>query len=529
MYQVYPRSFADGNGDGTGDIAGIRSRIPYLASLGIDAIWINPWYRSPLADGGYDVADYREIEARYGTIDGAAALISEANEAGIKVIVDVVPNHTSREHPWFVEALAAEPGSAARNRYHFQPGKGADGAEPPTDWTSVFGGPSWSRLPDGDWYLHLFDSSQPDLNWENPEVRAEFLSILEFWLERGVDGFRVDVAHGLVKDMTWPDMESETDELLTANSQENHPFWDRDGIHPIVREWRALVDRYEDRMMVAEAWVPSLERLALYLRPDEYHQSFSFDFVGTDWDPSEFRRIITESTTKTATIGSTTTWVLNNHDVVRHPTRYGLPNGTNWRAWLLDGPHDILDAELGARRALAANLMLLALPGSAYLYQGDELGLPEAWDLPIEVLDDPVWERSNHTRKGRDGCRVPIPWTSDGPSLGFGDGEPWLPQPPEWAEISVEAQEADPNSPLAMHRKALAIRAEELVVSETLTWVDSAPEVIAFNRGTIECWMNMGTTAVDLPADAAIVVASDSGQATSGASLKPNTAVWLRR
>ncbi len=526
VYQVYPRSFADGNGDGTGDIAGIRSRIPYLVELGVDAIWINPWYRSPLADGGYDVADYRQIEDRYGTIDGAADLIAEANAAGIKVIVDVVPNHTSREHVWFEAALKAGRGSPERNRYHFLPGKGPDGAEPPTDWQSVFGGPAWSRVPDGDWYLHLFDASQPDLNWENPEVRSEFLAVLEFWLERGVDGFRVDVAHGLVKDMTWPDMHEATDEILSGAKHENHPFWDRDGIHEIVREWRALIDRYADRMMVAEAWVPSLERLALYLRPDEYHQSFSFDFVGTDWDPSEFRRIITESTVKTQSVGSTTTWVLSNHDVVRHPTRYGLPNGTNWRAWLLDGPHDMLDAELGARRGRAANLMLLALPGSTYLYQGDELGLPEVYDLPLDVLDDPVWERSNHTRKGRDGCRVPLPWTTDGPSLGFGAGDPWLPQPAAWSELSVQAQEADPDSNLSLHRHALAVRKAELVQSESLTWIDTDPSVIAFDRGTISCWLNMGERPIDLPDGVDIIVASNPSQGAT--ALEPNTAVWTR-
>lgn len=530
VYQVYVRSFADGNGDGTGDIAGLRSRIPYLADLGVDAIWINPWYRSPLADGGYDVADYRAIEPRYGTIEEAEALLAEAKAAGIRVIVDLVPNHTSEQHAWFVEALASEPGSDARARYHFRPGKGSDGAEPPTDWTSVFGGPAWSRLPDGEWYLHLFDSSQPDLNWENPEVRAEFLDIFSFWLDRGADGFRIDVAHGLVKDMAFPDLGTSTDALLGGATIDDHPFWDRDGIHDIIRDWRALLDRYDDRMMVAEAWVGSAERLARYLRPDEYHQSFNFDFLGTDWDASEFRRIVAEATAEAASVGSTPTWVLSNHDVVRHPTRYGLPNGTDWRAWLLDGPHDILDADLGARRARAANLMMLALPGSSYLYMGDELGLPEVWDLPVEVLDDPVWERSGHKAKGRDGCRVPLPWTATGSSFGFGDGDAWLPQPAEWSELAVDAQTGDPDSTLEMHRRALAVRREHLVHDEVIEWIETPATVLAFERPSpsgrpVQCWVNMGTEPVDLPSDAEVLVASDPSHADG--VLAPNTAVWL--
>ncbi len=531
---MYVRSFADGNGDGTGDIAGLRSRIPYLAALGIDAIWINPWYRSPLADGGYDVADYRAIESRYGTIEEAEALLAEAKQAGIRVIVDLVPNHTSEEHAWFAEALAAESGSAARARYHIRPGKGPDGAEPPTDWTSVFGGPAWSRLPDGEWYLHLFDSSQPDLNWENPEVQAEFLDIFTFWLDRGADGFRIDVAHGMVKDMAFPDLGASTDALLGGATIDDHPFWDRDGLHEIVRGWRSLLDRYDDRMMVAEAWVASAERLARYLRPDEYHQSFNFDFLGTDWDAAEFRRIVTEAVAEAANVGSTPTWVLSNHDVVRHPTRYGLPNGTDWRTWLLDGPHDILDADLGARRGRAANLMMLALPGSSYLYMGDELGLPEVWDLPLDVLDDPVWERSGHKAKGRDGCRVPLPWQREGSSLGFGDGDAWLPQPAEWSGLSVEAQTGDPDSTLELHRRALSVRRTELVDNETIEWVDAPATVLAFERptgsdgtnGSIQCWVNMGDEPIELPAFTELLVASDPGQDDD--TLAPNAAVWLR-
>ena len=446
VYQVYIRSYADGNGDGTGDINGVRSRLPYLQDLGVDAIWINPWYRSPLADGGYDVADYRAIEPRYGTIEEAELLITEAHERDIKVIADLVPNHTSEEHEWFKEAVAAAPGDPVRNRYHIRPGKGPDGAEPPTDWTSVFGGPAWTRLPDGEWYLHLFAPEQPDLNWENEEVREEFHAILRFWLDRGVDGFRIDVAHGLVKDMAFPDLKANTAELLSSSTMANHPFWDRDGIHEIVQGWRRVLDGYPgDRMMVAEAWVDPL-RLPLYLRQDEYHQSFNFDFLEAPWDADGFAEIISASSKAAAEVGSTSTWVLANHDVMREVTRYGLPNDTNWRAWPVTGPAELLDVAKGVRRARAAALLFLGLPGSAYIYQGEELGLPEVWDLPEDVLDDPVWERSNHERRGRDGCRVPLPWTADGPSLGFGDGDPWLPQPADWSGLAAAVQSEDAGS-----------------------------------------------------------------------------------
>ena len=531
VYQVYVRSFADSNGDGTGDVVGLQSRLPYLAELGVDAIWINPWYRSPLADGGYDVADYRQIEPRYGTIEEAGELIRAAHDVDIKVIVDVVPNHTSIEHEWFVQALAAPPGDVARDRYHILPGKGPNGEEPPTDWTSVFGGPAWSRLPDGEWYLHLFDSSQPDLNWENDEVRTEFLDVLTFWLDRGADGFRVDVAHGLVKDMSWPDIEASTGALLAAAQTEGHPFWDRDGVHEIIRTWRTLLDSYDDRMMVAEAWVNGPERLARYLRPDEYHQSFNFDFLGADWNADDFRRIISESLDQAGAVGSTPTWVLSNHDVVRHPTRYGLPNGTDWRQWLLDGPHDILDPELGATRGRAASLLMLALPGSTYLYMGDELGLPEVWDLPTEVLDDPVWERSGHTAKGRDGCRVPLPWTPDGPSFGFGDGPGWLPQPELFGPLSAAQQAGDEHSTLLLHRAALRIRSSQLVQDEAFEWVEAPNGVIAFRRGSgLQSWTNLSGADVSLPTDCSIVLSSNPSQRDGGIDeniIADNSTVWL--
>ncbi|MEL6981228.1 MAG: glycoside hydrolase family 13 protein [Actinomycetota bacterium] len=524
VYQVYIRSFADGNGDGTGDVEGLRSRLPYLSELGVDAIWINPWYESPLADGGYDVADYRKIEPRYGTIEQAEQMIAEANELGIKVIADLVPNHTSERHAWFQEAIAAAPGDPARERYHFREGKGPDGAEPPTDWLSVFGGPAWTRLDDGQWYLHLFAPEQPDLNWEHPEVRAEFVDVLRFWLDRGIDGFRIDVAHGLVKDMAFPDLNAETQRILGSPRMANHAHWDRDGVHEIIREWRAVLDGYDDRMMVAEAWVAP-DRLPLYLRPDEYHQSFNFSFLETEWDAADFRTVIAEGADAAAAVGSTSTWVLSNHDVMREATRYGLPKDTNWRSWPVTGPADQLDVDLGLRRARAAALLLLGLPGSAYIYQGEELGLPEAWQLPVEVLDDPVWEQSGHTQRGRDGCRVPLPWAAEGPSLGFGDGAGWLPQPDGWGGLAAEAQAADAGSTLELYRSALALRRTWGSTDEDLTVLDLGPDVLAYQRGSgLRCVVNMGTAPVAIPAHEEVLLRSDGG---SG-DLAPDTAIWLR-
>lgn len=523
VYQIYPRSFADANGDGTGDVNGIRSRLPHLRDLGVNAIWICPWYPSPLNDGGYDVADYRNINPQFGTLNDAEALIADARQHDIKVIVDLVPNHTSSDHPWFQQALSAAPGSPERGRYIFRPGTGPNGDRPPTNWIAVFGGSAWKRVPDGEWYLHLFDPTQPDLNWENEEVRAEFDDIFKFWIDRGVDGFRVDVAHGLVKDPAFPDVELDA-ELLAASRTIDHPFWDRDGVHDIIRRWRAVLDASgRDVMMVAEAWVdPS--RLPLYLRPDEYHQSFNFEFLETPWEIAAARTAIDRALTGAATVGSTPTWTLSNHDVMRHATRYGLPNDTNWRTWPVTGPFEDLDVELGLRRARAATLLLLALPGSTYLYQGEELGLPEVWDLPPEVLDDPVWENSGHEQKGRDGCRVPIPWTTTGSSFGFGDGAPWLPQPDFFGKLSVEAQTGVTGSTLEMYRQALGARAKYLTADEQLEWLELGDEVLAFRRGSgVLCIVNFGKDAMTLPTGT-ILVSSVGGLESV---LPQDAAIWL--
>jgi alpha-glucosidase len=527
VYQVYVRSFADANGDGTGDINGLRARLPYLRDLGVDALWINPWYLSPLADGGYDVADYRAIEPRYGTLADAEALIAEAHQHGIRILADLVPNHTSDQHAWFAEAIASPIGHPSRARYHMQDGRGPNGERPPTNWQSVFGGPAWHRLPDGQWYLHLFAPEQPDLNWHNPEVRAEFESVLRFWLDRDIDGFRVDVAHGLMKDMGYPDLDNAATRMLASTKQANHSFWDRDELHEVVRSWRAVLDDYPgDRMMVAEAWVRP-ERLPLYLRPDEYHQSFNFDLLEANWDAVEMREVIDAATKAAANVGSTPTWVLSNHDVMRATTRYGLPKATDWRTWPSTGPASALDVAAGARRARAAALLLLALPGSAYIYQGEELGLPEVWDLPDEVLDDPVWERSGHTMRGRDGCRVPLPWDTTSLSAGFSTGLGWLPQPADWSHRSAAAQQGQPDSSLELFRSAIALRRQLGVLDEQLDWLMVNETTIAFRRASgLTCVVNFGSEPIELPEHRQVLLASVTQAHPT--RLEPDAAVWLR-
>ncbi|MGX7828582.1 glycoside hydrolase family 13 protein [Actinokineospora sp. 24-640] len=518
IYQVYVRSFADSDGDGVGDLPGIRSRLPYLADLGVQAVWITPCYPSPMADGGYDVADYRDIDPLFGTLDDARALLDDAHALGLKVILDIVPNHTSSVHRWFGEALAAAPGSPERNRYVFRPGRGPDGGLPPNDWESIFGGGAWSRVSDpdgtpGDWYLHIFDPSQPDLNWDNDEVHEEFRDILKFWLDLGVDGFRVDVAHGMVKQDGLPDVGATGQRALLDTRP--LPYFDQDGVHEIYREWRKILDSYSPpRIAVAEAWTPSAERTARYLRADELHQAFNFHYLQADWDAAALRSVIDATQAAVAPVDAPATWVLSNHDVHRHVTRYG-------------------GGETGLRRARAAILLMLALPGSVYLYQGEELGLPEVLDLPEDVLRDPMWERSGHTDRGRDGCRVPLPWAAEGTALGFGpDGSrPWLPQPADWAALSVAAQKGDPGSMLELYRTALRQRSAQPAMGGDFAWVDAGDPVLCFDRTSpssgVRCAVNLGASAARLPAAGPVLAASGPYDVEGEHVLVPSdTAVW---
>ncbi|MDV9168670.1 glycoside hydrolase family 13 protein [Streptomyces sp. W16] len=512
IYQVYVRSFADGDGDGTGDLAGVRSRLPYLAELGVDALWFNPWYLSPMKDGGYDVADYRAIDPAFGSLAEAEKLISEARELGIRTIVDIVPNHVSDQHPWFRAALAGGP---ERDLFHFRPGRGAHGELPPNDWPSQFAGstePVWTRLPDGDWYLHLFTPEQPDLNWAHPAVRQEHEDILRFWFERGVAGVRIDSAALLAKDPALPDF---------VEGRDPNPFVDRDELHDIYRAWRAVADEY-GAVFVGEVWLPDTERFARYLRPDELHTAFNFAFLSCPWDPDRLRASIDETLAEHAPIGAPATWVLCNHDVTRTVTRYGRADtGFDFATKAFGTPTDLA---LGTRRARAAALLSLALPGVVYLYQGEELGLPEV-ELPVDRIQDPMYLRSGGTDPGRDGCRVPLPWVADAPYAGFGSrGEPWLPQPAGWTSYAVDRQQQTVDSMLNLYREAISLR--PAFGDGPLTWLPAPDGVLAFARADgATCVVNLSDTPADLPAHTELLLTS--GPLDDQGRLPQDTAAWL--
>ncbi|SEE85716.1 glycoside hydrolase family 13 protein [Ruania alba] len=527
VYQIYPRSFADSNGDGIGDLPGITSRVPYLRDLGVDAVWLSPFYPSALADGGYDVDDYRNVDPRFGTLDDFDEMLAALTEAGIKLIIDIVPNHTSNQHEWFRAALAAPKGSPERDKYLFRDGTGPDGEEPPSDWTSAFGGSAWERVEDGQWYLHRFAVEQPDLNWDNREVREDFLQTLRFWSDRGVAGFRVDVAHMTAKRL--PDELPTMEQLRAMPFDGNHPTLDRDEVHEIYAEWREVFNSYDPpRTAVAEAWVPA-HRRARYASAEGLGQAFNFDLLQAPFEAEAFRDVIARNLELAAQSGSSTTWVLSNHDLVRHATRYGLPYDPDefkqGRQWLLSrGTEPVLEADRGLRRARAATMLELALPGSAYLYQGEELGLHEVADIPDHARQDPTFTRKPGRDVGRDGVRVPLPWSLEGPSFGFSDGPPHLPQPSWFAELAASGQAEDAASTLALYREAIALR-HRLQSEERLEWLENPPNVLAFARpnGWV-CVTNFSAEPVGMP-DGEVLLASS----TLTTAVPGETTVWLQR
>ncbi|MHC1480779.1 glycoside hydrolase family 13 protein [Frateuria aurantia] len=544
IYQIYPRSFADSDGDGIGDLPGIRAKLPALRELGVDAIWLSPFFTSPQRDAGYDVADYCAVDPRFGTLEDFDQLLSSAHALGLRVIVDLVPNHTSSDHPWFQAALAAPAGAEARQHYMFRAGRGPGGIQPPNNWQSVFGGAAWSRLTDGqgipgEWYLHLFDTSQPDLNWDDPWVRQQFLDILRFWLDRGVDGFRVDVAHGLIKAEGLPDYTPPAGAASmggtaadTADDGDDRsappppPYWGQQGVHAIFRDWHRLLATYPgERVLCGEAWVEPLSRLAEWVRPDEMQQTFNFAYLGQPWSAPSVRRIIDESLQSFASVGAPSTWVLSNHDVIRHASRLALtadhPQGDGIGPRSADKP----DPELGLRRARAATLLMLALPGSAYLYQGEELGLPEVIDLPDGSRQDPTWFRTQGQRYGRDGCRVPIPWEAQAPAFGFSpSGLSWLPQPAEWAGLARDVQEHQAGSTLQLYQQALKLRRQHGLGLGKLEWLPGYPgSVLALRNGAVTVFINMGSTSVTLPQSKLVL----SSMPLADDLLAPDMAVWL--
>ncbi|MDR1853274.1 MAG: glycoside hydrolase family 13 protein [Propionibacteriaceae bacterium] len=537
IYQIYPRAFADADGNTIGDLKGITSRIPYLKALGIDAVWLSPFYPSELADGGYDVADFRDVDPKLGTLEDFDEMAAGLHAAGIKVVVDIVPNHSSNKHKWFQEALAAPKGSPERERYIFRDGVGPNHDQPPTDWRASFGGNTWEPVGDGQFYFHTFAPEQPDWNWDNPEVRADYLKTLKFWADRGVDGFRVDVANSMAKDLSEP--------LPTAAELEkieigpNHPLYDRDELDVIYHEWRALFNSYDPpRFAVGEVWIENKERLARYATKEMLGQVFNFDLLRADFRASEFKQIVSEHLAVAKKSGSSTTWVLSNHDVPRHATRYGLPLTTpgepfdgpapTWdlgRKWLLSrGTDPVEDVELGLRRALAGTAFILALPGSTYLYNGEELGLREVADIPDDQRQDPTFFRSPGYDVGRDGCRVPLPWTPDGPSFGFGPAGANLPQPAWFADYAVSVEEGAMGSPLEWYRQALALR-KQLLGAERgeLEWIDSPADTLHFRRGDWQCFTNFGMSPVPIPSGEVLLASGHLTGEVPGA-----TTVWLR-
>ncbi|WP_422746164.1 glycoside hydrolase family 13 protein [Mycobacterium sp. WMMD1722] len=509
FYQVYPRSFRDSNGDGIGDLDGVRAGLDYLRQLGVDALWLNPVTVSPMADHGYDVADPRDIDPMFGDIEALDRLVSEAHERGIKVTMDLVPNHTSSQHPWFQAALAAGPDTDQRARYLFRDGSGPGGIHPPNNWVSVFGGPAWTRIvePDGapgQWYLHLFDPEQPDLNWENPEIFEDLEKTLRFWLDRGVDGFRIDVAHGMSKPPDLPDMELAEHKLLADAGSD--PRFDHEGVHDIHRGIRSVLDDYPGAVAVGEVWVYDNEAFAAYLRPDELHLGFNFRLVRAEFVAAEIRDAIENSLAAVALQGATPTWCLSNHDVEREVSRYG--GGT-----------------AGLARARAMALVMLALPGTVFVYNGEELGLPNV-DLPDDVLQDPVWERSDHTERGRDGCRVPMPWSGDEPPFGFSAApETWLPIPPEWSGWTVQRQDGDPDSTLNFFRRALRLRRERTEFDgTTLDELSAHGDVLTLRTSAgLTCVLNAGSQPVPLPPGEVLLASS----APEDGQLPADAAAWI--
>ncbi|MDS0140368.1 MULTISPECIES: glycoside hydrolase family 13 protein [unclassified Amycolatopsis] len=528
VYQLYVRSFADSDGDGVGDLGGVIRRLGHIAGLGADAIWLNPCYPSPQADHGYDIADYLGVNPDYGSLETFDRLVAEAHARGLRILMDLVPNHCSEQHPWFTAALAAGPGSPERARFVFRDGRGD---EPPNNWQSVFGGPAWTRVtePDGtpgQWYLHLFTREQPDFDWRNAEVLAYFDDVLRFWFDRGVDGFRIDVCHGLIKDAALRDWDP-------ADGGYNAYSWNRPEVHEIFRRWRALAAGYgpeRDLLLVGEVWVPDPADLDSYLRPDELHQAFSFDLLVQPWEAGALRGAIERATARTEVHGAPAAWTLANHDVHRAVTRYGIvrpepaPESNDAFAALMR-PRGEVDVELGDRRARAALLLVLALPGSVFLYQGEELGLPEVQDLPDEARQDPVFHRTGGLEKGRDGCRVPLPWVADAPAFGFGTGTPWLPQPEWFGRYAVDVQEKDDTSTLQLYRRAVRARRErQLGAPGPVEWLDTgAPGVLAFRRGDLVCVVNTGGTPFTVPDGWGEAVLTSGGSAVVAA----DAAAWF--
>ena len=534
IYQIYPRSFADGDGDGIGDLRGVESRLESLQALGIDAIWFSPFFKSPQKDAGYDVSDYRSIDPLFGTNEDFDKLLAKAKSLGIRIIVDLVPNHSSDQHELFQKALKAAPGSPERDMYMFRDGKGENGELPPNNWESVFGGQAWSRITEADgtlgqWYLHIFDSSQPDFNWENPKVHDFFAGVLRFWLDKGVDGFRIDVAHGLVKAPGLPNITAAQSQTLEHDPNNPHPFWGQEGVHDIIRSWRKILDEYVDRAMCAEAWVLPLSRMAKWVRPDEYHQTFNFGYLETPWAKEPLVKVISDSLEAFGSVGAPSTWVLSNHDVIRHVSRFGVETPPPQGSGIGPGMEQP-DEELGQRRGRAATAFMLGIPGGAYLYQGEELGLPEHTTLEGKYRQDPTFSRTKGERVGRDGCRVPLPWEADGGvSFGFNStGKSWLPAPETYKKYARDVQEGVAGSTLELYKKLIAERKKLALGSGEFRWAPeySSANSLAYVNNGVLVLSNFGPDLITVPAGEIIV--STQSSLTAGGQLEANQSAWIK-
>jgi alpha-glucosidase len=524
IYQIYPRSFADANGDGMGDLKGITQRLSSLASLGIDAVWLSPFYRSPQKDAGYDVSDYVNVDPLFGTLEDFDEMVREAHRLSLRVMIDLVPNHSSSEHEWFQRALNSAPGSKERSYYHFKDGRGENGELSPNNWQSMFGGPAWTRVDDGQWYVHLFDSSQPDLNWENPVVREEFENILRFWLDRGVDGFRVDQPHAMAKAEGLPDHPYVAEAGAGfIEGRENPPMWFQESVHEIFRDWRKILDSYPgDRAMCGEAYVLPLSFMALWVRPDEFHQTFNFRFLDAGWDREKLVAAIDESFEAFDAVGAPSTWVLNNHDVLRHVSRFGGDYGRTTASDGVGPNNPQPDNVAGLQKARAATLFMLGLPGASYLYQGEELGLPDHTTIADEHRQDPTFFRTNGQRVGRDGCRVPLPWEMGNASNGFNQtGKAWLPQPQSYAALSRDQQVGKPGSTLTMYQQALKLRKELKLGEGSFDWV-SKTSVLTYQNGNLRVIHNFSSEPIAIEGEVLL-----SSMPLAAGNLLPDDTAWI--
>lgn len=567
VYQIYVRSFADTNGDGRGDLDGVIRGLPHVRALGADAIWLNPCYPSPQLDHGYDVSDYFDIDPSYGDLATFDRLVATARDLGLRVLMDVVPNHCSAQHDWFRAALRAGPGSPERARFWFRDGRGPAGAEPPNNWTAVFGGPAWSRVTEADgspgqWYLHTFTPAQPDFDWNHPDVAEHFDRMLEFWFDRGVDGFRVDAVTVVGKHPELPDAPpappgTPENDLFNHNP---HTVFVRSA-HDHWRRWRSLIDRYEREhpgrqlVTVGEAYAAKRpDLLARFVAPDQFHQAFCFDLMLCPWDAAWIHEAIEGVSAVLDGVGATPTWTLNNHDTQRAVTRYGRADAASPDSWTgsnLVYTGTPVDLDLGTRRARAMIAFVAGLPGSLYLYQGEELGLPEVLDLPDGCREDPIFEQTEGRQIGRDGCRVPLPWTerADG-AHGFAavEIEPWLPQPADWGGYAVDRQQADPGSMLSHYRAVLAARRtldHDARVDDGspdgpsstrsgLEWLEASGDVLVYRRGDVVVVLSLGTDDIVIGdiadvelAGLELVLASADGASTD--RLPANSCAWFRR